>query len=90
MLVSELPDRRWYHLLVDLEALGLLSLIAMAISLGNRSRNTKAWRIVVTANAATVRVATMQRMTAKVLVKPLLTTLEYLMEAMPAPVIGNV
>lgn len=62
----------------------------MATSFGNKSRSTKAWMIVVTSNAATVSVATMQRVTVKVLVTVLVTAVEYLMVATAAAVIGKV
>lgn len=85
--ISELPPLLWYHLGEDSIR---LSLIAMAMSFGNRSRSTKAWMKVVTSNAPTVSVATEQRKTFKVFVTTFFTTFEYLMVAIAAPVIGKV
>lgn len=62
----------------------------MAISFGNKSWSSKPWIKVVTSNPVTVSVETIQRIMVKVLVNVLLTTLEYLMVAMAAPVIGKV
>lgn len=62
----------------------------MEISFGNKSPRSKPWTKVVTSNAATVSVETMQRITAKLLVNVLSTAIEYLMVAMAAPVIGKV
>lgn len=86
-LVSELPDLLWYHLRV---VFGLLLLIAMAMSFGNRSPRTKAWMMVVTSSADTISVATMQRTIVRVLLTMLVATSEYLIVAMAAPVIGKV
>lgn len=62
----------------------------MAMSLGNKSRSTNAWMIVVTSTAVTVSVATTHRMRAKLLVAMVGTAFEYLIVATAAAVIGNV
>lgn len=86
-LASELSDCRYECLLFPI---GLLSAIAMAMSLGKRSRSTKAWTTVETSKAVTVRVEMEERVMDKPCVNGFWTSLEYLMDAMETPVMGKV
>lgn len=69
---------------------GFLSLMAIAMSLGKRSRSTKAWMIVVTRRDATMIIAVTESRTDRTCVNVFVTSLEYLIVAMAAPVIGKV
>ena len=64
--------------------------MAIAMSLGNKLRNTKACRRVDTSKAVTIRVDIVARVNAKLFVTQFVTSFEYLMVAMAAAVIGNV
>lgn len=64
--------------------------MAIAMSLGNRFLNTKAWRRVVTSKEVTTSVEIAVKIKAKVLVTQFVTSFEYLRVAIAAPVIGNV
>lgn len=60
------------------------------MSLGKRSRRTKAWTIVDTRRAVTVSVETTVSVTASACVTIVVTSFEYRIVAIAAPVIGNV
>lgn len=64
--------------------------MAIAMSLGKRSRRTKACKTVVISRPVTASVAAAESMTDIACVITLLTSFEYLMVAMAAPVIGKV
>lgn len=64
--------------------------MAIAMSLGKRSRSTNACSMVVTSRAVTVSVEITERITARAWVTPEVTSFEYLTVAMAAPVIGKV
>ena len=64
--------------------------MAMAMSLGKRSRRTKACNIVETSRAVTVSIATTESVTERVRVTIFVTTFEYLMVAVAATVMGKV
>ena len=64
--------------------------MAIAMSLGKRSRSTKAWMIVVTRRDATMIIAVTESRTDRTCVNVFVTSVEYLIVAMAAPVIGKV
>lgn len=85
---SELPFLIWNgHFLCDF---GFLSLMAIAMSFGKRSCSTKARKIVVTRRAVTTSVAVRESMTDRAWVTTLVISLEYLIVATAAPVMGKV
>ncbi len=64
--------------------------MAIAMSLGNRSWRTKACQIVTISRPVTLSVAATESMTDRAWVNTHVTSFEYLMVAMAAPVIGTV
>lgn len=64
--------------------------MAMEMSLGKRSRRTKACTMVETSKAVTVKVEMAENPTERAWVNAFVTSNEYLMVAIEKPVIGNV
>lgn len=69
---------------------GFLSLMAIAMSLGKRSLSTKAWMIVVTRRDVTMIIAVAESRTDKICVTIFVTSAEYFIVAIAAPVMGKV
>lgn len=86
---SEFPFLRFWNQFFC-GGFGFLSLMAIAMSLGKRSWCTKACMIVVTKRDPTMTVAMTERRTARTCVTIFVTSVEYLMVAMAAPVMGKV